>query len=120
MLATVVKRISFEAGHHLPGYEGKCKSPHGHHFVVQLGVTAPINEITGMVIDFTILKAFLQSEIHDKLDHKYLNDVPGLENPTAENVCRWILKAFSVSKPCPLQQFKFVRVWETPDSYAEL
>lgn len=114
---TVVKRVSFDAAHYLPNYKGKCANMHGHHWVVELGVKGLIGE-SGMVIDFVLLKNFLEDEVVKVFDHKLINDI--IPNPTAENICLWVKEAFrtwgwSVTK-CKLD---FIQVWETGDSYAE-
>ena len=85
----------FEAAHRLPFVpEGhKCSRLHGHSFFVRLGIVGDVNPATGWVIDFDdIQKAF--EPIYDQLDHHYLNEVEGLENPTegSRNIIRWLLK----------------------------
>lgn len=115
---TVVKRISFDAAHYLPGYEGKCAQMHGHHWVVELGVKGPINEETGIVVDFVHLSDFLKEYVVDKFDHTLLNDI--IPNPTAENLARYILMytiRLEVKTGCKLA---FIKCWETEDSYALL
>ena len=111
MKATVVKRISFDAAHFLPDYPGKCKNLHGHHFVVEVGVSGEV-EKDGMVIDFGQIKEFLQP-IVDKFDHHLINDT--IKNPTAENIAIYIKDRLGVDK-----KIEFVRVWETEDSYVEV
>jgi len=113
---TVVKRISFDAAHYLPGYEGKCKNMHGHHWVVELGVNGQVNPETGMVVDFAELKKFL-SMVRRQFDHHLVNDT--IQNPTAENIALYIedlWEHYSLEGV----ELAFVRVWETEDSYAEL
>ena len=116
----VSKRVSFDAAHFLPNHPGKCRNVHGHHWVIELGVEGDINNKTGMVVDFSKLKHCLES-ITEDLDHTLLNEV--LDNPTAENLCLYVRdrvgsigKFFSVG----LSTVKFIRIWETEDSYAEL
>jgi len=115
---TVSKKVSFDAAHYLPGYDGKCANLHGHHWVVELGVKGSLDEQTGMVVDFTVLKFFL-SQIQANLDHHLLNDV--LPNPTAENLVFYIKSKF-YEQLWGLEGVKldFIRVWETEDSMAEL
>lgn len=83
----VSKRMEIAGAHclNLP-YESKCRNLHGHNYVVI--VYCRSKELTnyGMVIDFTYIK----KEIHDKLDHQYINDVIPNMNPTAENMAKWI------------------------------
>jgi 6-pyruvoyltetrahydropterin/6-carboxytetrahydropterin synthase len=70
----ITKRFSFEAGHALYGYDGKCKNLHGHSYKLSVTVIgAPITDKTnpkfGMVLDFTDLKRIVIEEIIDKFDH---------------------------------------------------
>ena len=87
----IFKEFTFEAAHLLPNVpEGhKCGRLHGHSFYVKIFVSGEVDSHTGWIMDFAdIKKAF--SPIYDKLDHYYLNDIPGLENPTSENIARWV------------------------------
>lgn len=87
----IFKKMVFEAAHRLPHVpEGhKCARLHGHSFGVEIHVSGPVGADTGWVMDFTdIKKAF--SPLYEQLDHHYLNEIPGLENPTSENIARWI------------------------------
>ena len=120
MRATVVKRVSFDAAHFLPDYPGKCSVMHGHHWVVELGVSGDIDPVTGMVIDFTTLNSFLEHEVVDRFDHSLVNDT--VKNSTAENIATWILNSWYMwSEDLGIDvEVAFVRVWETPDSYAEI
>jgi 6-pyruvoyltetrahydropterin/6-carboxytetrahydropterin synthase len=85
------KDFSFEAAHRLPNVpEGhKCARLHGHSFMVRVSIDGDVGANTGWVMDFAEMKAAF-SPLHDRLDHRYLNEIPGLENPTSENVARWI------------------------------
>jgi len=87
----IFKSFSLEAAHRLPNVPPghKCARLHGHSFQVEVYVAGPVGEKTGWVMDFTDIKAAFQP-IHDRLDHNYLNEVEGLENPTSENLARWI------------------------------
>ena len=67
----------------------KCARLHGHSFVVELSVAGEPGDHSGWIMDFTDIKNAFQP-IYGRLDHHYLNDVPGLENPTSENLARWI------------------------------
>lgn len=85
------KEFGFESAHSLPNVpEGhKCARVHGHSFRVVVRVEGPVGETSGWVMDFADLKAAVQPTI-DALDHRYLNDLVGLENPTSEHVAMWI------------------------------
>jgi 6-pyruvoyltetrahydropterin/6-carboxytetrahydropterin synthase len=87
----IFKEFRFESAHRLPNVpEGhKCARLHGHSFLVKVEVEGPIGADTGWVMDFSkIGDAF--NPILDRLDHYFLNDIPGLENPTSEVLARWI------------------------------
>jgi len=85
------KDFSFEAAHRLPNVPAghKCARLHGHSFQVRVAVEGPVGERTGWVLDFADLKAAF-GPVYDRLDHRYLNEIPGLENPTSEILARWI------------------------------
>ncbi len=87
----IYKEFSFEAAHRLPNVpeEHKCHRLHGHSFVVRLYVRGAVGSRSGWVQDFAELKEAF-APIHEELDHHYLNDIDGLENPTSENLAIWI------------------------------
>lgn len=87
----IFKEFSFEAAHRLPNVpEGhKCARLHGHTFYVRIFVEGPVGDSSGWVMDFADIKGAFKP-IYERLDHYYLNDIPGLENPTSENLARWI------------------------------
>ena len=90
------KDFSFEAAHRLPNVpsDHKCARLHGHSFQVRVSVDGPVGERTGWVMDFAELKAAFRP-VYDQLDHGYLNEIDGLENPTSENLARWIWRELS-------------------------
>jgi len=90
------KDFSFEAAHRLPNVpsDHKCARLHGHSFQVRVSVDGPVGERTGWVMDFAELKAAFRP-VYDQLDHHYLNEIDGLENPTSENLARWIWRELS-------------------------
>ena len=87
----LVREFTFEAAHLLPNVpEGhKCRRLHGHSFRVELVCEGEIDPHTGWLIDFADIKLAFQP-LRERLDHHYLNEIEGLENPTAENIARWI------------------------------
>lgn len=89
-----------EAARKLPGLPTThpCASLHGHSFQVQLFVSGPVNPGTGWVMDFADLDAAF-APIQQQLDHRCLNDVHGLENPTSENLARWIWQNLKPAVP---------------------
>lgn len=122
MKTMIVKRVDFCAAHFLPNYDGICKNLHGHTWSIDIGVSGPVNENSGMVVDFADLKKALQP-ILNSFDHKLLNNV--VKNPTAENIALHI-KDTLLTTPTLFTKagvsfgLEFVRVWESPDSYAEV
>lgn len=87
----IYKIFTFEAAHRLPNVPDghKCSRLHGHSFEVTLTVTGPVDDRMGWVVDFADVKAAFKPVLN-QLDHYYLNDIEGLENPTSENIARWI------------------------------
>jgi 6-pyruvoyltetrahydropterin/6-carboxytetrahydropterin synthase len=85
------KDFTFEAAHRLPNVpEGhKCARLHGHSFHVRVTVSGPVGAESGWVMDFADIKAAV-APVRARLDHRYLNEIPGLENPTSEVLARWI------------------------------
>ena len=85
------KEFSFDAAHLLPNVpEGhKCRRLHGHTYTVRIYVRGAPDENVGWIIDFGDIKEAFDP-IRERLDHHYLNEIEGLENPTAEMLARWI------------------------------
>ena len=96
----IFKEFRFEAAHLLPNVpEGhKCARLHGHSFVVGVYVEGPVGDESGWVMDFGDL-AVVFKPIYDQLDHYYLNDIEGLENPTSENLAVWIWEKLKPALP---------------------
>ena len=96
----IFKSITFEAAHHLPNVpEGhKCARLHGHSFRVEIHVSGPIDAQTGWVVDFADVKAAFKP-LFAQLDHHYLNEIEGLENPTSEVIARWIWQRLKPALP---------------------
>jgi 6-pyruvoyltetrahydropterin/6-carboxytetrahydropterin synthase len=99
----IEKELRFEAAHRLPHVpeDHKCSRLHGHSFKVTVRVEGPVDERLGWVVDFADVSA-AWAPLHDLLDHRYLNDVPGLENPTSENIASFIAERLVVPAPAHL------------------
>lgn len=89
--AEIYREFTFESAHRLPHVpEGhKCARLHGHSYRVQIHVEGAVGSDTGWVQDFGDIKAAFKP-LEEQLDHRYLNEVEGLENPTSEVLARWI------------------------------
>ena len=87
----IYKEFTIEAAHLLPNVPDghKCKRLHGHSFRIEVHVEGDIDSEQGWVMDFAQLKNSFKS-VFEQLDHRYLNDIEGLENPTSENLARWV------------------------------
>ncbi|MBI2379293.1 MAG: 6-carboxytetrahydropterin synthase QueD [Gammaproteobacteria bacterium] len=87
----IYKEFVFEAAHRLPNVPSghKCGRLHGHSFRIELHVRGELGEHSGWIMDYADLKAAFKPT-YDRLDHHYLNDIPGLENPTSEVIAVWI------------------------------
>ncbi len=106
----IFKEFSFEAAHRLPNVPSghKCFRLHGHSFALRISVEGDVGAESGWVMDFSdISNAF--EPILKQLDHYYLNEIEGLENPTSENVARWIWERLQPGLP----QLSEVEIRET-------
>ena len=106
----VYKEFRFEAAHRLPNVppDHQCARLHGHSFFVRIAVDGPVGADSGWVQDFADISAAFKP-LHSQLDHYYLNEVEGLENPTSENLARWIWEGLVASLPL----LHYVEVRET-------
>ncbi len=111
MSTTIVNEFRFESAHFLPQTaEGhRCRRVHGHSYVCELHVTGPVDRRKGWICDFAELETAFQPLLAE-LDHHVLNEVRGLENPTAENIARWIWERLAPR----LVNLSTVVVHETP------
>ena len=87
----IFKDFTFEAAHRLPNLpaEHKCSRLHGHSFRIVIHVSGDLDVDKGWVMDFADVKAAF-APILDQLDHHYLNDIDGLDNPTSEVIAKWV------------------------------
>ena len=107
------KIFKFDAAHNLTKYHGKCEKLHGHTYRVVITIEGKPDK-EDMVMDFAELKEIVKKEAIDILDHSYLNDL--IENPTAENIARWIWQRIYDRIKAPNRCLFEVEVWETEDS----
>jgi 6-pyruvoyltetrahydropterin/6-carboxytetrahydropterin synthase len=96
----IYKEFTFEAAHRLTGVpEGhKCARLHGHSYRVRITVAGDVDLRTGMVVDFSDLARVVEPCVGE-LDHRYLNEIEGLENPTSENVACWFWRRLEPQLP---------------------
>ena len=99
-IAEIRFEFTFESAHRLPHVpsDHKCSRLHGHSFTARVYVTGPIDAKIGWIIDFADIKDACKPLIAS-LDHNYLNEIPGLENPTSENLSVWIWRELESSLP---------------------
>lgn len=96
----IFRVFQVEAAHHLPNVPAghKCARIHGHSFKIEIHVSGEVGEHSGWVMDFAELRAIFQP-LYDQLDHHYLNEIEGLDNPTSENLARWIWQRLQPELP---------------------
>jgi len=111
----IFKEFTFEAAHKLPlvPSDHKCFKLHGHSFRVRVYLDGPVNEI-GWVMDFSELKKICAPFVK-QLDHSYLNEIDGLENPTSENIAVWLWQRLIQVLPSIIS----IKVMETCNSGCE-
>lgn len=129
---SLTRRYRFAASHRLNAaglsatqnrrVYGKCNNPygHGHNYTLEVTVAGPVNEATGMIANLADLDAFVDNEVLEPFDHKYLNEeVPPFEDvvPTTENVCREIFRRL---EKFPHARLERVRIEETSKNSFEL
>ncbi|MGA9335322.1 MAG: 6-carboxytetrahydropterin synthase QueD [Rudaea sp.] len=96
----IFKIFSIEAAHRLPNVPAghKCARLHGHSFRIEVHVSGTPAADSGWVMDFADLKTAF-APLFEQLDHHYLNEVAGLENPTSERLARWIWEGLKPGLP---------------------
>ena len=96
----IYKAFSIEAAHRLPNLpeSHKCYRLHGHSFKIEVHVTGKVDQNTGWIMDFADISAAFKP-LFERLDHHYLNEIEGLENPTSENLARWIWRQLKPALP---------------------
>ncbi|QCI18944.1 6-carboxytetrahydropterin synthase QueD [Buchnera aphidicola] len=88
---TIFKDFQFEAAHYLPNLpkQHKCRRLHGHSFFVRIEIKGEVDKDKGWIMDYKEIKLLFQP-IYEQLDHHFLNNISGLENPTSEVLAKWI------------------------------
>jgi len=112
----ITREFSFEAAHRLPNVPSthRCYRMHGHSYRVEAKLKGSVDPVTGFVIDFFEIETTFAPVI-TQLDHRCLNEIEGLENPTAENIAIWIWERVKSGLP----QLSAIRIYETNDSWVE-
>lgn len=107
----IFAEFTFEAAHVLERLppEHPCARMHGHSYRVAVGVEGPVGEESGWVVDFAVVHAACEP-LRQRLDHHLLNEIEGLQNPTAENLARWLWAQLQPALPGLCR----VEVRETP------
>jgi 6-pyruvoyltetrahydropterin/6-carboxytetrahydropterin synthase len=97
----LTRSFRFEAAHRLPRVpaDHKCHRMHGHSFVVDVAIEGEIDPEMGWLLDFADIAGVVEPVLLRELDHRTLNDVPGLENPTSERLCEWLWTRFAPQLP---------------------
>ena len=88
----LVKSFGFEAAHHLPKVPPThpCARIHGHSYRIEVALRGDIDPELGWVVDYGVISEVLKPIVDKELDHRLLNEVPGLENPTSELLAQWL------------------------------
>jgi len=112
----ITQAFTFEAAHRLPNVPAthRCHRMHGHSYRVELRLEGPVDPESGFVVDFFDVEAAF-APILARLDHYCLNEIEGLENPTAEHIAVWIWDRVRPTLPL----LATVAVYETPNCWAE-
>jgi len=113
-------KASYDSAHFLRNYKGKCENLHGHHYVVEAGLAFDDVGEGGMAFDFTDAKRHLRA-IANELDHQNINDLEPFTTlePSAENQARWIFQELQRRLDDVAENLVYVRVWETPNQWAQ-
>lgn len=118
MIAEIAKRFTFDAAHYLDRLppDHKCHRMHGHTYEVELVFKGEVNPATGFVLDYADIAA-MWAPLHDRLDHRLLNEVKGLEIPSTENLARWIGVEILSSRHSAGKRLSEVRIKESSTTW---
>ena len=113
MNVTLTKLFHFEAAHTLPNVppDHQCARMHGHSYKVEVSVRGPVDFASGWLMDHSEISARVKPRI-SRLDHRYLNEIPGLENPTFEQLAVWLWREIKPTLP----GLHEISIHETPTS----
>ena len=123
MKATIAKRFSFDAAHFLPMVPDghKCQRMHGHTYEVEFVLRGDVEN--GFVVDYSDISA-AWAPIHETLDHRVLNDIEGLSEPSTENLAYWLFDRIVSDRRPELQKLRaclsIVRVHESSSTWCEM
>ncbi|MBB6428519.1 6-carboxytetrahydropterin synthase QueD [Algisphaera agarilytica] len=116
MKTRIIRKFSFDAAHQLftmPEWH-KCRRMHGHTYLCEVVCEGEVDPEVGFFLDYGDLKTKIDP-IVQQLDHHYLNDIPGLQVPTAEMIAKWIYEKLKPELP----SLAILRLWETPNNGVE-
>lgn len=101
MRVELTKTFRFEAAHRLPRVpaDHKCQRMHGHSFAVDVTVEGEVDGHMGWLVDYAEIARVVEPIVMGELDHRALNDVPGLDNPTSERLCEWLWNRLAAELP---------------------
>lgn len=110
---TIFRQFTFDSAHFLPNVppEHKCRGMHGHTYKLTIFMTGEPDEHLGWVMDFAVVKKIMEP-ILEQVDHKLLNDIKGLENPTCELLAKWLWDKVKLEIPI----LSKLELYETPKS----
>ena len=110
---TIFRKFTFDSAHFLPNVPGthKCRNIHGHTYTLTLYISGSVDKTLGWVMDFADIKEKV-NDVLSEIDHKLLNEVKGLENPTCEHVAIWIWNKINTGIPL----LEKIELYETPSS----
>ena len=108
----------FAAAHSLRHFQGRCEALHGHNWKVEVVVSGSQLDQAGLIMDFAELKKLMNLAL-DRLDHKYLNEIPPFDqiNPSSELIAKYIYETVEAGLPAGVDMER-VSSWESEDSKA--
>jgi len=115
-IVKIAATFGFEAAHRLPNLPDghKCKNLHGHNYRLEVSISGDLDE-RGFVMDYAELESIVDPIIK-RVDHRYLNEIEGLENPTSEVMAAWFMEQI---KPSLQGKAVTLRIYETPRYWVE-